>query len=119
MVYDQSPHHIFNRMYKNDFGKKSAEFMIEWAKLFSDTNKEEEISVLKMGLVNDAEPREKLEEYYKRVKKEEYSEKKIKFQFYTQPLENYCFDNFDPEKNSYQFEEIRAVRIYFFGSLFL
>ena len=110
LVYEKSPQHLFKRMFQNDFGKKSADFIIEWAKLFSDSNKEEEIAIIKQGLVNDAEPKEKLDDYYRALKKKEFSETKIKLMFHTQPLENYYFDNFDPEKNSYQFEEIRGVK---------
>ena len=68
-------------MYQNDFGKKSADFIIEWAKLFSDSNKEEEIAIIKQGLVNDAEPKEKLDDYYRALKKKEFSETKIKLMF--------------------------------------
>jgi hypothetical protein len=96
-------------MHSNGFGKKSAEFMIEWAKLHADTDKEEENYIIRIGLADDAEPKEKLDEYYKMIK--EKTKTKEKFSFHAKPLGNIFFDNFDPKEPSYQFEEIRAVSV--------
>ena len=81
--------------------------MIEWAKLHADTDKEEENGSVRTGLADDAEPKEKLVEYFKMIK--EQTKTKVKFWFHAKPLGNVFFDNFDPKESSYQFEEIRAV----------
>jgi hypothetical protein len=94
-------------MHSSGFGKKSAEFIIEWAKLHADTDKEEENCIVRTGLADDAEPKEKLDEYFKMIK--EKTKTKVKFWFHAKPLGNVFFDNFDPKESSYQFEEIRAV----------
>jgi hypothetical protein len=83
LVYDKAPKFIFKRMHSNGFGKKSAEFMIEWAKLHADTDKEEENYIIRIGLADDAEPKEKLDEYYKMIK--EKTKTKEKFSFHAKP----------------------------------
>jgi checkpoint serine/threonine-protein kinase len=110
--YDTNPQAVFKSIYSKGFGKKSADFMISWAKLFELSDNDQAVSILQIGLANDAEPVEKIREFYKQIK----PFVREKFAFSAKPLGNICFINSD--EPGMQFEEIRAQTYRFAYELF-
>ena len=93
-------------MHANGFGSKSAEYIIEWAKLFHSKDNEQWNTIVQTGLVEEVQPIELLREYYNLNK----ITLKCKFMFNVKLLGNICFINSD--ETGYQYEEIRAVSFF-------